>query len=388
MSTLIIGSFFAPLFGKRQPRRIYSFAYSMGLFKKDNLSSSIVEFQDADSASMTSTGSSTAASGTGVSKKGLIKCTEPFDKPMNPTHPPVFDLTPEQEVKYNEVLGHFQEYVKEDVPVNDSANAPKHPMTRAEIAWLTKECFLRYLRATKWNVPAAIKRIKETIVWRRTFGVVKIEAHSDPEKLLSAEKVEEENLTGKNLILGFDIDNRPCMYLRNGYQNTHASIRQVQHLVFMLERVIDFMPAGQDTLALLIDFKAAPSSMKLSSGFPSLSISKQVLHILQNHYPERLGRGLFTNIPWIGYTFFKVVGPFIDPYTRLKTIYDQPFQNFVPKEQLDKEFNGMLDFEYIHEVYWEKMNKMAQEKAAIYEKNFDRLGGGIGLSEYDLKTVI
>lgn len=361
----------------------------MGIFSKSNLGSSVVDSQEIDSVSMTSVStSSTAASTNGTSKKGLIKCTEPFEKPINPTKPPVYDLTPEQEGKYQEVLGHFQEYIKKDIPVNDTANAPKHPITRPEIAWLTKECFLRYLRATKWNVTAAIKRIEETIIWRRTFGVVKIENHSDPERVLSASVVEEENLTGKNLILGYDIDNRPCLYLRNGYQNTHASIRQVQHLVFMLERVIDFMPAGQDTLALLIDFKAAPAHMKLSSGFPSLSISKQVLHILQNHYPERLGRGLFTNIPWIGYTFFKVVGPFIDPYTRLKTIYDQPFQNFVPKEQLDKEFNGLLDFEYIHDVYWKKMNEMAKEKAAVYEKNFDRLGGGIGLSEYDLKTIV
>lgn len=218
--------------------------------------------------------------------------------------------------------------------------------------------------------------------------MVNIPNVTDPAKVVTPELVEPENLTGKNLIVGYDNDNRPCLYLRNGYQNTSPSIRQVQHLVFMLERVIQFMPPGQDLLALLIDFKAAPAEMKLSSKFPSLSISKQVLHILQNHYPERLGRGLFTNIPWIGYTFFKVVGPFIDPYTRLKTIYDQPFGNFVPKEQLDKEFDGMIDFEYIHEVYWQEMNAMAEEKKKIYSENFERLGCEIGLSEYDLRLKV
>lgn len=355
----------------------------MNLFRRNPLGSSVLDSQDGDSTSMTSV----ATGDSNSSKKGLIKCTVPFEKPMYPTKPPVFDLTEEQQKKYDEVLAYFQEYIKKDIPVNDTANAAKHPITDSEVAWLTKECFLRYLRATKWNVAHAIKRIEETIVWRRTFGVVNIEGHTDPLKLLTPEVVEEENVTGKNLILGFDVENRPCMYLRNGYQNTSASIRQVQHLVFMLERVIEFMPAGQDTLALLIDFKSAPAHLNLSAKFPSLSISKQVLHILQNHYPERLGRGLFTNIPWIGYTFFKVVGPFIDPYTRLKTIYDQPFQNFVPKEQLDKEFNGMLDFEYVHDTYWKRMNEIASQKAAIVRENFRKLGGGIGLSEYDLKTV-
>lgn len=354
----------------------------MNIFKRTSSSSSN-QSPEVDTSSATSMKTSDSRD----SRKELIKCTVPFKKPINPTKPPVFDLTSEQEKKYDEIFQHFQEYAKTDIPVNDSANAPKHPLTQQEIAWLTKECFLRYLRATKWNVAQAIKRIEDTILWRRTFGVVIIEGHTDPLKALTPELVEEENVTGKNLILGFDVDNRPCLYLRNGYQNTSASLRQVQHLVFMLERVIDFMPAGQDTLALLIDFKAAPEHLNLSSKFPSLSISKQVLHILQNHYPERLGRGLFTNIPWIGYTFFKVVGPFIDPYTRLKTIYDQPFQNFVPKEQLDKEFNGMLDFEYIHDTYWKRMNEIATEKASVVQTNFVKLGGNIGLSEYDLKIV-
>uniref|UniRef100_A0A0L0NWE9 SEC14 homolog 3 n=1 Tax=Candidozyma auris TaxID=498019 RepID=A0A0L0NWE9_CANAR len=354
----------------------------MPFWKKNGLADELSISQEPDTASLSSKATSVSSS---VPKKGLVKRHTPFDAPVNPIKPPVFDLTDDQLAKYNDVLEYFEEYIKENIPVSDSSNAETHPILEEEKAWLTKECFLRYLRATKWKVEPTIKRIKDTMVWRRTFGVVTVPGHSDPRKIITPELVEAENVTGKNLIVGYDNDNRPCLYLRNGYQNTSASLRQVQHLVFMLERVIQFMPPGQDGLALLIDFKAAPAHLNLSSKFPSLSISKQVLHILQNHYPERLGRGLFTNIPWIGYTFFKLVGPFIDPYTRLKTIYDQPFENFVPKEQLDKEFNGMLDFEYIHDVYWKEMNQMAERKQALYKSNFRRLGGKIGLSEYDLR---
>ncbi|EGV66750.1 hypothetical protein CANTEDRAFT_112140 [Yamadazyma tenuis ATCC 10573] len=323
--------------------------------------------------------------GTDSDKKGLIKCHVPFNTPVNPIVPPEFVLTEEQQNKYSQVFNHFKEYIKENIPVNDTHGAKKHPVLPEEKAWLTKECFLRYLRATKWKPDAAIKRIEETFIWRRTFGVVNIPGITDPAILITQDLVEMENETGKNLMVGYDNDNRPCLYLRNGYQNTDASLRQVQHLVFMLERIIHFMPPGQDTLALMTDFKAAPAHMKLSAKFPSLSTSKHVLHILQHHYPERLGRGLFTNIPWIGYTFFKVVTPFIDPYTRSKTIYDQPFENFVPKEQLDQSFNGLLDFEYVHDIYWPEMNKMADRKHRNYMKNFAELGGDIGLSEYDLR---
>lgn len=340
---------------------------------------------DSEVESMSSKGTSVSSGNKGKKLRRLTKWHEPFDQPVNPVQRPDFDLTPEQQEKYDHVLAYFQEFVKKELPVNEKQGAPTHAILESEKAWLTKECFLRYLRASKWKQQVAIKRIEDTMLWRRTFGVTEVPGHTDPAKVIRADLVEQENVTGKHLILGYDNDNRPCLYLRNGYQNTPPSMKQVQHLVFYLERVIQFMPPGQDTLALLIDFKAAPAHLKLSSKFPSLSISKQVLHILQNHYPERLGRGLFTNIPWIGYTFFKVVGPFIDPYTRLKTIYDQPFENFVPQEQLDKEFNGLLDFEYIHEHYWSKMNEMAERKHAVYLDNFRKLGGGIGLSEYELR---
>lgn len=347
----------------------------------ESLANSVKESaSENENASVSSKATSTSSA---TPSKTLIKRHVPFEQPLNPPQPPKFDLTKEQQEKYDEVLAHFQKYIQKEIPVNDSNGAPTHPILDEEKAWLTKECILRYLRATKWKTDGAIKRMEETMVWRRSFGVVQVPGSEA--KIITPELVEPENVTGKNLIVGYDIDNRPCLYLRNGYQNTPSSLRQVQHLVFMLERVIQYMPPGQDTLALLIDFKAAPKHMNCSALFPLISITKQVLHILQNHYPERLGRGLFTNIPWIGYTFFKLAGPFIDPYTRLKTIYDQPFENFVPKEQLDKEFNGIIDFEYIHDVYWKEMNSTADKKYKQYMENFHRMGAEIGLSEYDLR---
>lgn len=346
----------------------------MNIFKRGK-DDSLIESSSVDTKSSSVTNSST--------KKPIhVKRHTPFNTPINPIKPPEFNLSQEEQEKYDLVLDHFSKFADKEIPVSELNTSNTHPLLPQEKAWLTKECFLRYLRATKWKPEAAIKRIEETLIWRRTFGLVPLPGKDD---LITKELVEVENETGKNLMIGYDNDNRPCLYLRNGYQNTNASLRQVQHLVFMLERIIDFMPPGQDTLALMTDFKAAPDHLNLSSKFPSISTSKQVLHILQHHYPERLGKGLFTNIPWIGYTFFKLVGPFIDPYTRLKTIYDQPFELFVPKEQLDKEFNGLIDFEYKHDIYWKEMNEMADKKYSNYIKNFENLNSQIGTSEFDLR---
>lgn len=99
-----------------------------------------------------------------------------------------------------------------------------------------------------------------------------------------------ENETGKQWILGYDIEGRPCHYLNPSRQNTKRSDRQLQHLVFMMERAIDLMGPGQETLALLISFSETSSGQGAS-----LAQGKQVMNFLQNHYPERLGRALVTD---------------------------------------------------------------------------------------------
>jgi CRAL/TRIO domain len=50
------------------------------------------------------------------------------------------------------------------------------------------------------------------------------------------------------------------------------------------------MPQGVETLDLLVDFKHSSSSKN-----PSAGMGKQILDILQTHYPERLGKALVIN---------------------------------------------------------------------------------------------
>lgn len=301
------------------------------------------------------------------------------------TVPKQAELEQSQQEKYEKVLKHFShEGLK--VPVSEQSHKTKDTagyteLTEAETAWLTRECFLRYLRASKWHQEDAINRIELTLAWRREFG---ISGNYDADNEVNGKLCSPENETGKEVILGYDNDMRPCLYLKPGRQNTKTSLRQVQHMVYMLERVIDFMPSGQDSLALLIDFKASPMGTE-GGKIPPVGTGRQVLHILQTHYPERLGKALLTNIPWLGWTFLKIIHPFIDPLTREKLVYDQPFPNYVPDEQLDKDFGGNLNFEYNHEKYWPEMIRIAEHNKHKYLKRFEKFGSKVGLSEFDLR---
>lgn len=289
-------------------------------------------------------------------------------------------LSEGEEQKYEVILKHFQDDALQ-LPVSEKEEEKKSPLTREEKLWLTRDCMLRYARACSWKVEEAIKRIESSIVWRREFGIAGGEFQT-----LFPDMVSVENETGKQVIFGFDHGARPCLFLKNGRQNTKPSFRQIQHLIFMLETVIRFMPPGEDNLALCVDFKSYPEVALKGSNMPSVGVGKQVLHILQYHYPERLGRALFINIPWYAWAFLKICYPFVDPYTKQKIAFDEPFTSFIPLDQLDQIYGGNLNFEYDHSKYWTEMISIADSKYSQYMEKFDTLGGVIGLNEFDLRS--
>lgn len=326
-------------------------------------------------------------------KDDLIPIDKPIPQLPNTISVPIEkELTDEQKTKYDIILKYFQDpdlripnteqQIKDKIPDTEENTSP---LLTIEKAWITRECIIRYLRATKWVVNDCKERIVRSIAWRRGFGIGNFgEENGDK---ITSDSVSIENESGKQVVLGYENDARPILYLKPGRQNTKTLHRQVEHLVFMLERVIDFMPPGQDSLALLIDFKEYPDVPKVqgSSKIPPLGIGKEVLHILQTHYPERLGKALLTNIPWLAWTFLKLIYPFIDPLTREKLVFDEPFPKYVPSNQLDSLYGGDLDFTYKHDVYWPDLNEIAKQKREHYLERFQKFGSVIGLSEVDLR---
>ncbi|KAL8718637.1 MAG: hypothetical protein Q9225_004255 [Loekoesia sp. 1 TL-2023] len=298
--------------------------------------------------------------------------TDPVKTPfINPSSaskvPDPPSLTPDQSTKYEKLLTTATSWTTKP---SSTPNTAAIPITDSDRIWLTRECLLRYLRATKWNVHEAANRLQATLTWRHEYG---LENHTP-------EYISPENATGKQVLQGYDIAGRPCLYLNPGKQNTERSNKQVEHLVFMLERTIDLMPAGQEMLSLLINF-----DKKMGGDRPPLWQGKQALNILQSHYPERLGRALVINIPWVVWTFFKLINPFIDPATREKLKFDQDLRQFVPPSQLLETYGGDVNFVYDHDVYWPALNELAAKKRAMMMERWVKAGKKVGESEYYLR---
>jgi hypothetical protein len=278
------------------------------------------------------------------------------------------EVTDEQKEKYSTVFEHFTQGGYTLPGIEEGA------LTEAEKFWLSYECLYRYLRASKWVVATCIQRIEATLKWRREYGLYDI---------VNAAHVEPEAVTGKQVLFGYDLTGRPALYLLPSRQNTTDTVRQVQFTVWMLERTMDLMAPGVETLALLINFADKAKN-------PSLGVAKQVLNILQDHYPERLGLALIINVPFLVNAFFKLILPFVDPVTRNKIKFNPSVVDdglFAPDMVTSEGWGGSVMLDYVHEKYWPALVSMTNERREAWMKKWREMGGTIGLKELEYKQA-
>lgn len=174
---------------------------------------------------------------------------------------------------------------------------------------LDDRCLARYARARNLDESKASHLLHQTIAWRKRFGA---------DDLLAPERyavIKREAATGKTFVPPFtDKQGRAILVMRPSRENTHDHDGNLLHLVYQMERIVASMaPAGPEKLLLLIDFKGY--SMLNA---PPMKTSRETLNILQHHYPERLGKAVLFDAPWLFSATFKALTPFIDPVTREK----------------------------------------------------------------------
>ncbi|CAE6334758.1 unnamed protein product [Rhizoctonia solani] len=262
----------------------------------------------------------------------MVASNHVWTEPAPGVAPKPRTYTPEQQAMIDEL----REYAKSIMlPESD-------PYYEHERHWLLDdpECCGRYMRAAKWKLEDGKKRLHATLTWRREYK---------PD-LIPPEEVRIESESGKIILNGFDIDGRPILYMRPGRENTERSPRQIRHLIFCLERAIDFMPPHQDSMMIIVDYKS--TTLKTN---PSIGVARKVLGVLQQHYVERLGRAIVVNLPGILNFFYKGISPFLDPVTRDKMRFNPNLLELVPASQLDADIGGEFNYEFEPKSYWDQV---------------------------------
>lgn len=153
---------------------------------------------------------------------------------------------------------------------------------------------LKFLRARDFKVKDAFTMIKNTVIWRKEFGV---DGLLDEELGNELEKVV--------FMHGFDKEGHPVCYNVYGefqnkelYQNTFADEEKrskfLRWRIQFLEksiRKLDFSPNGISTIVQVNDLKNSPGPGKRELR----QATNQALHLLQDNYPEFVAKQVYTH---------------------------------------------------------------------------------------------
>ncbi|KAK4381012.1 CRAL-TRIO domain-containing protein C23B6.04c, partial [Sesamum angolense] len=189
------------------------------------------------------------------------------------------------------------------------------PLSGTLALYCSDASIARYLRARNWNVKKAVKMLKASLKWRLEYK---------PEGI-RWDDVSMEAETGKIYRSNYkDKYGRPVLVMRPRCQNSKSIKGQIKYLVYCMENAILNLPEDQEQMVWLIDFHG------FSMSNISIKVTRETAHVLQEHYPERLGLAILYDAPKIFEPFWMVAKPFLEPKTanKVKFVYsDDPNTN-------------------------------------------------------------
>lgn len=207
------------------------------------------------------------------------------------------------------------------------------PLSGKSSIYCSDPSILRYLRARNWNVKKATKMLKATLKWRSEYK---------PEEI-QWDEVAHEAETGKVYCANYnDRHGRTVIVMRPCRQNSKTVKGQIRYLVYCMENAILNLPPDQESMIWLIDFKDFDMSNI------SLKATKETAHVLQEHYPERLGLAILYNPPKFFEPFWMVAKPFLETKTanKVKFVYSDDvnskriIEDLFDMDQLESAFGG------------------------------------------------
>ncbi|MED6158853.1 hypothetical protein PIB30_036848 [Stylosanthes scabra] len=205
---------------------------------------------------------------------------------------------------------------------------------------------LKFLRARDFKVKDAFTMIKNTVRWRKEFGIDSLideDLGSDWDKVVFTQ--------------GFDKEGHPVCYNVFGefedkelYQKTFSDEEKRQKFIRwriqLLEksvRKLDFSPSGISTIVQVNDLKNSPGLSKRELR----QATNQALQLLQDNYPEFVAKQVFINVPWWYLAFSRMISAFLTQRTKSKFVFAGPSKSaetlfkYIAPEQVPLQYGGL-----------------------------------------------
>jgi hypothetical protein len=200
---------------------------------------------------------------------------------------------------------------------------------------------LRWLRARKFDVPAAVQQLNNTLKWRREWGVNALLAKGENDLLL------EEIMTGKTYFMGSDKEGRPVNYVHvKDHIKDQYPVEATEKLgILSVETGRKLLQGSHETGSVVVDM----------NGFGMHNMDYQLvkffIYLLENHFPESLGVVLVIHAPFIFHSCWLVIKHWLDPVVESKIHFlknEDEITKFIDRSNIPKRLNGAHpDFEYI-----------------------------------------
>lgn len=195
----------------------------------------------------------------------------------------------------------------------------------------------RFLRARDLDVEKAAGMFLKYLKWRRTFV---------PNGFISESEIQYDLSQKKMFLGGFDKQGRPIHVVFGGRHfpnpKTGGLDEFKRFFVYFLDKMCSRMPAGQEKYLGIADLQGwgySNSDIRAYIG---------VLSILQECYPERLGKMLIIHAPRIFMAVWKIIYPFIDEKTKTKMV-------FVENQKLKSTLLKDIDESQLPDIYGGKL---------------------------------
>ncbi|XP_015902699.3 patellin-3 [Ziziphus jujuba] len=237
---------------------------------------------------------------------------------------------------------------KEEVP------APPPPPPEEVFIWgiplLADErsdvILLKFLRARDFKVKDAFAMIKNTVRWRKEFGIDALldeDLGSDWDKVVFTHGVDKKGHPVCYNVFG-EFSNKEL------YQNTFGDEEKrskfIKWRIQFLEKSIrkfNFDPTGISTIVQVNDLRNSPGLFKREHHH----VTNQALQLLQDNYPEFVARQVFVNVPWWYLAFNRFISPFLTQRTKSKFVFAGPSKSaetlfkYIAPEQVPVQYGGL-----------------------------------------------
>nr|XP_043616732.1 CRAL-TRIO domain-containing protein YKL091C-like [Erigeron canadensis] len=201
----------------------------------------------------------------------------------------------------------------------------------------------RFLRARDLDIDKACTMFLKYMKWRKTFT---------PNGPIFASEVQNEIAQNKMFMQGTDKSGRPIAIVFGGrhFCNKKGGLEEFKRfVVFGLDKLCYRMTPGQEKFVVIGDLQGWGYSCCDIRGYLA------ALSILQDYYPERLGKMFIVHVPYVFMTAWKMVYPFIDEKTKKKIVFVENKQlkstlmKDIDENQIPETYGGTLKLVPIHE---------------------------------------